>query len=63
MKEQELRFYMVLVACWQGGPLVPSSWAVSLFLLAHREVTVEWGFYGKKGAVVGVTVLSKTKPV
>lgn len=63
MKEQELRFYMVLVAWWQGGPLVASSWAVSLFVRGHREVTVEWGFCGKKGAVVGDTVLSKTKHV
>lgn len=58
MKEQELRFYMVPVASW-GDQFM----GVSLFLLGHREVTVECGFYGKKGAVVGVTVLSKTKPV
>lgn len=47
MKEQELRFHMFLVTWWQGGPLVASSWAVSLFVLGHREVTVEWGFCGK----------------
>lgn len=40
-----------------------SSWAVSIFVLRRREVTVEWGFCGRKGAVVGDTVLSKTKLV
>lgn len=32
MKKQELRFHMVLVTWWQGGPLVASSWDVSLFV-------------------------------